>query len=77
MEWVQAYNVQDQGGHLKDGSLVNDSRAFFEWNTELKTMDSTTVKMPPYKFSFTAFEELSQILQTYTLLMWSAFLPPA
>ncbi|RZC93014.1 hypothetical protein C5167_028374 [Papaver somniferum] len=62
---VQAYNVQDQGGHLKDGSLeknrptINHSCAFFEWNIELKPMDSTTMKMPPYKFCFTAFEELN------------------
>lgn len=50
----------------KNRPTINDSRAFFEWNIELKPMDSTTVKMLPYKISLTAFEELSLILQTYT-----------
>ncbi|KAI3919226.1 hypothetical protein MKW92_012794 [Papaver armeniacum] len=36
----------------------NDKRAFFEWNTEVQALDSTTVKIPRHKFSFTAFEEL-------------------
>ncbi|KAI3950066.1 hypothetical protein MKW98_008511 [Papaver atlanticum] len=36
----------------------NDKRAFFEWNTEVQALDSTAVKIPRHKFSFTAFEEL-------------------
>ncbi|XP_026442598.1 replication protein A 70 kDa DNA-binding subunit A-like [Papaver somniferum] len=36
----------------------NEKRAFFEWNTMVRALDSTDVKIPRHKFSFTAFEEL-------------------